>query len=93
MAEEKKGLPDYVSDGADGAKVVTLTDATKVTMREPTVNDMIVSEDESKAKSEVTLISNLCMLTPADVRAMKIKNYTRLQVVLAHFLYSQDENA
>lgn len=84
-------LPEYVADGVDGAKVITLIDGSKVTMREPIVSDMLISEDVSTAKSEVALISNLCMKAPSEINAMRVKDYSRLQAVLGYFLYSDEE--
>lgn len=66
----------------DGAPTKTLT------MREPTVQDQL-DVDAMKgtpAVREVTLMANLCQVTPDQLKSMPMRNYKRLQVALEFFM-------
>lgn len=87
-------MPEYLTETEEGlqielAKAVELDGAeTKtVTMREPTVQDQldVQSTKGSEAHREVTLMANLCSLTPDQVKAMTMRNYRRLQAALEVF--------
>ena len=59
----------------DGAEVSTLS------MREPTVQDQldVDSMKGTPANKEVSMLANLCEISPDDVKQMKMRNYRRLQ--------------
>lgn len=59
----------------DGAEVSTLS------MREPTVQDQldVDSMKGTQANKEVSMLANLCEISPDDVKQMKMRNYRRLQ--------------
>ncbi len=87
-------MPEYLTETEEGlqielAKAVELDGAeTKtVTMREPTVQDQldVQATKGSEAHREVTLMANLCSLTPDQVKAMTMRNYRRLQAALEVF--------
>ena len=87
-------MPEYLTETDDGlnielSKAVEIDGAqTKtVTMREPTVQDQLDVQaiKGSEAHREVTLMANLCNLTPDQVKAMTMRNYRRLQAALEVF--------
>ena len=64
----------------DGAELQT------VRMREPLAGDVeTVGAIENGGTREVMLFANLCMLSPAQVRALPFRDYGRLQAAFAHF--------
>lgn len=56
-------------------------------MREPTVNDQLVMEESQKsdAMKELTLMANLCDMSPDDIRLLTLRDYKRVQVGLQTF--------
>lgn len=62
------------------------TDA--VRMREPLLRDQLVmsSAKGTDAEREVMLIANLCEIAPDDLKAMTLRNYTRLQKAFLGFI-------
>lgn len=90
--ETKK--PDYLVENADGSLTVKLARGATIngakvmhlTMREPTVNDQMVAKKASIAETEVGLFANLCEVSPADIGALKMKDYGRLQEAYTSFL-------
>lgn len=87
-------LPDYITEG-DGFVTVTLAAPTLVSgsrvailrMREPEVRDLEVHQDsrEKDATREVLLFANLCEIAPEEIRALKLRNYVRLQTAFSLF--------
>ncbi|MDO5058084.1 MAG: phage tail assembly protein [Lautropia sp.] len=66
----------------DGAQVTVLR------MREPTVADQLML-DELKggdATKEVTLVANLCEMTPEDIKRLTLRDYRKVQQAFAGFL-------
>lgn len=59
-----------------------------LSMREPTVEDQIVHDEMkgSDAVREVTMFSNLCEISPDDIRKLSLKSYQRLQKAYSGFL-------
>lgn len=81
--KEKDGFVDVTlvkPETVNGQKVSTLR------VREPIVSD---GENARAAKDdaafEINLIANLCEVTPAEVRAMSLRNYARLQAAVELF--------
>lgn len=67
----------------DGASVNTLR------MREPLVEDQLAAQEASggdNAKMELTLMANLCMLAPADLKKLTMRDYKKVQAAFAAFL-------
>lgn len=57
-----------------------------VLMREPTAGEIELSQrQKDDGKREVELFANLCMLTPDDVRKLRLRDYVRLQVAYSLF--------
>lgn len=92
---KKEEKPTYLHEGegfvditlsrpmdVDGAKV------TKIRLREPTVDDQLAMEESkgSDAKKEVNLLASLCMVSPADIGKLPLRDYKRLQVGLQTFI-------
>jgi len=87
--------PDYIKDTGDGFADVMLARPAKIggadvgviRMREPTVRDLEAAQDAkmTEAGKEVFLLSNLCTITPDEVRAMTTRNYKRLQTAFSFF--------
>lgn len=78
----------YIKDLPNGDKEITLSDESKVMMREPTVADQLIATKgaSSAPESEILYIANLTMKTENDVKALKMKDYQRLQAALKDFL-------
>lgn len=72
--------PDYIEIEGNKATIM-LTDGNTVVMREPTVKDLRAANKSSKASEEVelSLIANLTELSPAEIDALTLKNYGRVQ--------------
>ncbi|MDR5887570.1 phage tail assembly protein [Vreelandella janggokensis] len=95
--DEKANTPDYLAYDDSGFCSITLnrpvtlasgSEANTLRMREPTVDDQIVS-DEMKGSDgirEVTLFANLCEIAPDDIRRLKLKDYKRVQEAYSGFL-------
>lgn len=78
--------PDYIQE-EDGINLITLTRAydgiNQVQMREPTVQDLLSAELQSKGKSdaeqEITMFTNLCEIAPEFIKKLGLKDYKRIQ--------------
>lgn len=90
----KKLTPDYI-ELQDGKAAVTLSrpldiDGAKVnvlTMREPTVDDQIAAEaNGSDGMADKKYMANLCMVSPADIGRLPLRDFKRLQVAFGFFL-------
>lgn len=87
---------DYLQVNPDGSVTVKLARGLEIagakvlalTMREPTVGDQLAAMPgkSSAAQEEINLFANLCTITPADVSALKMKDYGRLQEAYTSFL-------
>ena len=73
----------------DGAKV------SEITLRRPTVRDMRVARNSGKddASQEIALVANLATLAPADVEALDLADYAKVQKALAGFFGSSETTA
>ena len=65
----------------DGVQVTTLR------MREPTVADQLLLDEMkgSDATKEVTLVANLCEVTPDDVKRLTLRDYRKVQKAFSGF--------
>jgi hypothetical protein len=66
----------------DGAKVNVLT------MREPTVADQM-NNDSVKggdAIKEVTMLANLCQITPDQLKSLTLRDYKKVQAAFMGFI-------
>lgn len=65
----------------DGAQVTTLR------MREPTVADQLLLDEMkgSDATKEVTLVANLCEVTPDDIKRLTLRDYRKVQKAFSGF--------
>lgn len=85
MADNNNGFVDVVLSRAidiDGAKVSTLR------LREPTVADQLAA-DELKggdAVKEIFTISNLCQISPEDMKKLTLRDYKKLQEAFLGFI-------
>lgn len=63
-------------------------DADSITMREPTVNDQltIAALKGADADKEIALFANLCGVSPADLKQLAIRDWSRLQKAYQSFL-------
>lgn len=77
-------LPDFITENPDGSLVVTFSDGHFITMREPLVEDQLATKGTSEQR-EVTMMGNLCGLSPSEVGKLTSRNYRRLQTALASF--------
>lgn len=87
-------MPEYLTETDDGLTIkltrpveIDGSEVNAITMREPTVQDQLDVQaiKGSEAHREVTLMANLCSLTPDQVKAMTMRNYRRLQEALEVF--------
>ena len=84
--------PDYIQE-EDGINLITLSRAydgiAEVQMREPTVQDLLSAELQSKGKSdaeqEITMFTNLCEIAPEFIKKLGLKDYKRIQVAYRLF--------
>lgn len=60
-----------------GAKVSTIT------MREPTVQDLLAADLQTKGQSdawrEITMFANLCATPPDNIKVFGLRDYKRIQ--------------
>lgn len=92
MADKKK--PEWLTEG-DGFVTVELVRGLKVAgatvkavrMREPTLADQLaVDRIDGNGLKEVTMVANLCEVPPADLHALTLRDYSRLQEALGLFI-------
>ena len=77
---------DYIQE-EEGMNQITLSRAydgiIQVQMREPTVQDLLSAELQSKGKSdaeqEITMFANICELAPDFFKKLGLKDYKRIQ--------------
>lgn len=79
MATEQIKLENGID--IDGTTVKTLT------MREPTVADQLAASEikGTSAVQEITLIANLCEVSPDDIKKLTLKDYRKVQEAFAGF--------
>ncbi len=87
-------LPDYITEGDGFADIALIrpievggTKIPVVRMREPTVQDQLTMEANkgTEAEKEIGLMANLCMMAPADVKKMPLRDFKRLQMAYINF--------
>ena len=66
----------------DGAQVKALR------MREPTVADQLASDEMKggEAAKEITMLANLCEVSPDDIKRLTLRDYKKLQGAFMGFL-------
>ncbi len=77
---------DYIQEEA-GTNQITLSRAYsgigEISMREPTVQDLLSAELQAKGKSdaeqEITMFANLCEIAPDFIKSLGLKDYKRIQ--------------
>lgn len=94
MATLKK-IPDWLKEG-EGFTDITLSrpldvagsKLATVRMREPLVRDQAVMSkmEGDNSDKEITMFANLCGLVPADLDAMPMRDYSRLQTAYLAFI-------
>lgn len=64
------------------------TEVKKLRMREPTVADQLVSEEMKGTDSakEIAMLSNLCEVTPDDIKRLTLKDYKKVQAAFLGFI-------
>lgn len=57
-------------------------------MREPTVADQLAMEKQggTAAEQEMAMFANLCMVAPADLHQLSLRDYKQLQVAFKGFI-------
>ncbi|AZB63855.1 phage tail assembly protein [Cereibacter sphaeroides] len=76
--------PKYLTENADGTVTVELRSGRRITMREPTIADQLATKGNNEER-ELTLVGNLCLLSPEEVRALTLRDYQRVQAALMLF--------
>ncbi|RZG78573.1 phage tail assembly protein [Acinetobacter sp. WCHAc060033] len=80
--------PEYIDiDESAGKHHITLSRGYDcegiLTMREPTVQDLLSAELQTKGKTdaeqEITMFSNLCEVSPDSIKKLGLKDYKRVQ--------------
>lgn len=87
-AEATKAAEGYVDVELSRALDIDGTPVTVLRMREPTVADQLLL-DEMKggdATKEVTLVANLCEVTPDDIKRLTLRDYRKMQQAFAGFI-------
>lgn len=88
-----KPVPDYI-EMLDGKAVITLSREADIggakvktlTMREPTVDDQIAAEKlGTTGEADKHYMANLCMVTPADVGRLPLRDFKRLREAFDFF--------
>lgn len=81
MSEEFKDIELSRALEIDGTKV------TKIRMREPTVADQLAASaiKGDAATQEITMIANLCDITPGDIKKLTLRDYKKLQEAFLGF--------
>ncbi len=77
---------DYIQEN-EGNHIITLSRAyggvNQISMREPTVQDLLTAELQNKGKSsadqEITMFVNLCEVDPDFIKKLGLKDYVRIQ--------------
>lgn len=85
MADKDKGYVDVELARPltiDGAQVKALR------MREPTVADQLASDEMKggEAAKEITMLANLCEVSPDDIKRLTLRDYKKLQGAFMGFL-------
>lgn len=96
--ENETQTPKYLETNADGSVTVTLSREVQlggktvkaVTLREPSVDDQLAADmlagSGGRKMSEINLLANLAGAAPNEIRALKLRDYLRLQTGLSSFL-------
>lgn len=77
---------EYIQEN-EGMNQITLSRAygglNQISMREPTVQDLLTAELQSKgtssAEQEITMFANLCEIAPDFIKGLGLKDYKRIQ--------------
>lgn len=85
MGENQNGSVDIQLSKAisiDGASVKALR------VREPTVADQLAMDkiQGSDADKELAMLANLCMVKPADLHQLTLRDYKKVQAAFVGFL-------
>lgn len=86
-------LPEFITEGENGSLIVSLMRGidvsgekrTTLTLREPSVSDMLAADKAASGHSamqEVILLANLAEIAPENIQSAKMRDYGRLQVAL-----------
>lgn len=88
-------IPEYIKLG-EGFADITLrraveidgAEVTGLRMREPTVADQLALDKMKggEAEREITLMANLCEVSPEAIQSLKLADYKRLQEAFRLFL-------
>lgn len=63
-------------------------DVKALRMREPTVADQLASEEAkgSDSAKEIAMLSNLCEISPDDIKRLTLRDYKKVQAAFLGFL-------
>ena len=86
MAKQTE-IKDYVDIGLARSIDVDGVEIKVLRMREPTVQDQIDADaiKGSAAEQEVSLIANLCEVSPQDIKRLSLRDYRKLQQAYVGF--------
>ncbi|MEC8887370.1 Phage tail assembly chaperone protein, E, or 41 or 14 [Acinetobacter marinus] len=80
---------DYQITLSKDYQILGATSAT-LTMREPTVQDLLASEMQAKGKSdaeqEIMMFANLCGVPPEAIKGLTLRDYKRVQSAYKLFI-------
>lgn len=69
-------------------------EATSLSMRRPLVRDMLKARNnKNEGEAELNLFSDLCQITPDEVKNLDFSDYAKLQEVLRDFTSSKSPTA
>ena len=86
MENQENVKKEYIQEG-EGKNTIELSrpygGIQHVEMREPTVQDLLTAELQSKGKSsaeqEITMFANLCEIEPDFIKSLGLRDYGRIQ--------------
>lgn len=86
MENSENAKKDYIQE-VDGKNTIKLSrpygEIEYIDMREPTVQDLLTAELQSKGKSnaeqEIMMFSNLCEIEPEFIKRLGVRDYERIQ--------------
>lgn len=86
MENQENTKKEYIQEG-EGKNTIEFSrpysGVQHVDMREPTVQDLLTAELQSKGKSsaeqEITMFANLCEIEPDFIKGLGVRDYTRIQ--------------
>jgi formylmethanofuran dehydrogenase subunit D len=87
MAQKVEAQTGYVDVELSRPLKIDGTEVTKLRVREPTVEDQITVQEmkASEAVKDITMMANLCEISPADIKKLTLRDYKKVQEAFLGF--------